>query len=207
MEANVNEVDDRVLIRIADKLVQAQQELDELVVQFSLGKVEAKDKFEEIKGDFRDRIHDIKNLISRQRVDGVRNELTKRLDELEEMLKSGVALSAEAFEKQREKIDQAIGQLKQNIGRYRPTTPYLDSFSHDLEKFKLKLEILHLVFTLKRLEVKDSFKENMREIKKRIDHTVSSLKGRINTKKNTLSALRKEAREMYSDLKKAIESI
>lgn len=40
-----------------------QQEIDELALQLSLGKADAKDKFEEIKSEFKSKLNGLKNLL------------------------------------------------------------------------------------------------------------------------------------------------
>ncbi len=49
-----------ILVKIADQLLKDQQELDSLAVQLSLGKAEAKDKFEEVKKQIRKSIQEFK---------------------------------------------------------------------------------------------------------------------------------------------------
>ncbi len=205
METKVKEADDKILIRIAEKLVQAQQELDELVLQFSLGKAEAKDKFEEIKSDFRDRIREFKNLTTNPQVNEVRNELRQHLEELEEVLKRGTAQSVEAFKNQKEQIEDALDRFKKYTEKHLPNALDFEHFEHELEKFKLKLEILRLAFELKKFEVKDSFKEKMHDIKKGIEHTLSVARKTIS--KGTSGTFRKEAQDVYAHLKKAIKEL
>lgn len=207
METKTKDTDARILVRIADRLTQAQQELDELVLQFSLGKADAKDKFEEIKSEFKDQISEFKNSTISQKVDGVTHELRERLDELVEILKKGATHSAEAFEIQKKQIEHALDQLKKHATKHQSNVPDHEYFSHEIEKFKLKLEIIHLAFTLKKLEVKDSFKEKMQEIKKGIDLTISSAKEKMKSKKGKVNEFRKEAREVYIHMKKAIEAL
>ena len=52
-----------ILQTLGEGLLQMQQEIDELALQLSLGKADAKDKFEEIKSEFKSKLSGLKNLL------------------------------------------------------------------------------------------------------------------------------------------------
>ena len=49
-----------IRVRIAEKLIKDQQELDHLAVQVSLGKAEMNDEFKKAKADLKKNIHEVK---------------------------------------------------------------------------------------------------------------------------------------------------
>ncbi|MFD2962332.1 MULTISPECIES: hypothetical protein [Olivibacter] len=59
-----------ILVKIANQLLKDQQDLDSLAVQLSLGKAEAKDKFREVKSEFKEKLQDLKNTISAEFEEG-----------------------------------------------------------------------------------------------------------------------------------------
>jgi len=93
-----------VLQKIADKLLGVQQELDELVGQFALGKAEGKEKFEEIKKEFRQRVSEFKKLLAAPAAGLLTPEARQKIEELEVQLALGKAESRELFEQQKRKF-------------------------------------------------------------------------------------------------------
>src|SRR5690349_18101063 len=148
-----------VLQKIADRLLDVQQELDELVVQFALGKAEGKEKFEEIKKEFRQRVAEFKKLLEAPASGLLTPETRQKIEALEVQLALGKAETKELFEEQKEKILKTLSHIESEIVTWVKSGKLPDDFSHDVEKFKLKLEIIRLKFTLKKFEVKDAFKE------------------------------------------------
>lgn len=214
MEAKVNTPDQPVgqagkslLEKIAAKLMRAQQELDELAIQLALGKVEAKEKFEEVKKEFRAHVQEVKNKLTSKLLKEMVTATTQKLEELEVQLALGKADSAEIFEAQTKKILRAIQSLEKEIKDKLPQTDELNSFGYEMEKFKLKIEILRLKFILKRFEVKDEFKDRMQQARKRIDHLKESAMVKLNEGKDKAEDFKDEVQVIYKHLRKALESL
>jgi hypothetical protein len=207
METNeTKKTDATLLVRIADKLLEAQREIDELVLQFALGKAEAHDAFEETKKEFSSRVSEFKGTDLGVQVATASQKLKALLEELEVQLNLGKSDSKEAFEVQRKKIEGVFRKIRAEVKQLKNEVLDKEHLDHEIEKFKLKLEVLRLRFELKKLEVRDSFKDGMQTAKKKIERTASKLKGGFSPRTN-LSAIRKEARGIYKHLRKAIESI
>ena len=80
-------------------------------------------------------------------------------------------------------------------------------FLHEAEKFKLKLTILQLAFALKRLQVKDDFRQRMSEAKKGIEAVTEKVNERMKAEKAKLNDFRDEFQMAYSHMKNAIEKL
>lgn len=108
-----------ILVKIANQLLKDQQELDSLVKQLSLGKAEAKDKFEEIKAELKQKVQDLKSTLSSEyqenkkwlvetisKLDELEDRLTDKSKELFEETKSAILKSVEAVQSELKKIWQ-----------------------------------------------------------------------------------------------------
>ena len=196
-----------VLQKIADKLIGVQQELDELVVQFALGKAEGKEKFEEIKKEFRKRVSEFKDLLDDSVAGLLTSDIKQKLEDLEVQLALGKAESKDLFEEQKKKILKALSKVESEIRLLIDTARLPDNFSHDVEKFKLKLEIIRLKFNLKKFEMKDTFKEGMSDARREIEKITSGITSKLKDGSSKYSDFRDEMSLAYKHLKKALSDL
>jgi len=77
-------------------------------------------------------------------------------------------------------------------------------FSHDIEKFKLKLEIIRLKFNLKKFEVKDAFKEGMSNARREIE---TGIRNKLKDGSSKYSDFQDEMSLAYKHLKKALSDL
>ncbi|HEX6893398.1 MAG TPA: hypothetical protein VF141_21955, partial [Chryseolinea sp.] len=199
--------DTTLLVKIADKLLEAQREIDELVLQCALGKAEARDTFEEAKKEFRSRVGEFKTTSLGAKVSGLTSNLKGSLEELDVQLSLGKADSKEMFEEQKKKIEVVINKLRSELKEIKDEVFDREHLEHEIETFKLKMEVLRLRFELKKFEVRDSFKSGMQQVKRKIEQTASKLNDKLSTEKNALEVFREESRDVYKRLRKVIESI
>src|SRR5436189_3568255 len=127
---------------IAEKLVEARQELEELAVQLSLGKADAKAKYEEIKKDFRKRVNEFRVIVAAEPQKNATIALIGKIIELETALLSGRVDAARVFEDQKKAILGTIVAIEEEVLRRFGKVPGVHNYIHETEKFKLKLEIL-----------------------------------------------------------------
>lgn len=198
--------DTTLLVKIADKLLEAQREIDELVLQFALGKAEAHEKFEETKKEFSGRVSEFRKANLGTQLASTSQKLKGLLEELEVQLSLGKADSKEIFEEQRKKIEAVIDKVRKEVKQFKDEALDKEHLEHAIETFKLKLEVLRLRFELKRFEIRDSFKEGMQETKKKIEQTASRVKDKFSPDTG-LKSFRKEVNGIYKQLRKTIESI
>ena len=198
---------EKILRTIADKLMDAQTEIDELTVQLALGKAEARDKFEEIKKEFREKVSEFRQYLAHAHGVSEIGSVKAKAEELEKALAQGEVNTKEDFEEQKKGLLRATASLEETLEKKVPAKEELQHFTHDIEKFKLKLEILRLRFTLKKMEVKAEFKTRMETAQRYIHDVRESIVDRVTQGKEKYEDFRDEIRLAYKHFKKAIEEL
>jgi len=168
MDAQPKTTEKTMLLYLADSLVEAQRELDELTLQLALGKAEAKEKFEEVKKQFRFKLANLKNMLVKQTPMETYSDVITKLDDLEKRLNTGVVENKEMFVAQRKLIRKSLLAFEDEIKRRLPNNLDAQHFGFEIENFKLKMEILRLRFVLKRFTIQEEFKENVDEVRRKI---------------------------------------
>lgn len=196
-----------VLQNVSEKLLTAQQEIDELALQLALGKAEAKDKFEEIKKEFRTQVGELKNLLETTSDNSLSTEVRAKIEELELQLALGKADSKDLFEEQKKKITKAVTSLEEEIKAQWKKLKSPDFFTHEAEKFKLKLEIIRLRFGLKKFEVKEDYQTTMAAVRREIEKMTSGTKDKLNKGKEKYDDFNDEISLAYKHIKKAVDSL
>lgn len=197
---------DNALQKVSEKLLLAQQEIDELTVQLALGKVEAKDKFEEIKHTFRMYVIELKNLLNAsQKV--IKPEVKTKLEELELQLALGKADTKDLFEVQKKKILQSINNLEDVIKKNWSNMQMPDFFNHEVEQFKLKMEILRLRFRLKGFDIREEYRKKMQGVRREIKRLATHANDKVYTRPERYNDFRYEISLAYKHLKNAVESL
>lgn len=194
-----------ILTQIADKLTETQQELDELMVQFALGKAEARDKFEELKTAFKNWLSRWQALRNGKELNEVTARLNALVNELELQLSLGLAETKEVFEEQRKRITKSIESLEGALNENLKLLSDTDIF-HELEKFKLKLEVIRLRFVLKKFAVKDSFREKLNAARLKASRLTAGIQNKLENKPDKLENFKDEIQLAYKHLRKAFDS-
>jgi hypothetical protein len=207
MKEEIKTSEKPALERIADKLMSIQQELDELVVQFALGKAEGKEKFEEIKREFRQRISEFKKLLDAPAAGFLTPEARRKIEELEVQLALGKAESKDLFEEQKKKILKTLSQVEHELKTWINSGKMPVDFSDDIEKFKLKLEIIRLKFNLKKFEVKDAFKDRMNNARGEVEKIRGAVKSKLKDGSLKYNDFRDQMSLAYKHLKKALNDL
>ncbi len=196
----------KTLQMMAGSILEAQRELDDLALQLSLGKVAAMDKFEEIKGGFRQKVAELK-LVLEDSPGDLPMDVRKKIVELEVQLAVGRAESKEKFTSQQRKILAAINHVENElrIGISKVHSPHF--FVHEVEIFRLKLEILKLKVGLRKFEVKDEFRQSMAAAKKEITRISKGVRTKLDQGKEKYIDISEEIATTYRHLKRAIEKL
>lgn len=197
----------KILIRIAEKLSEAQQEIDELTVQLALGKAEAKDKFEDIKKEFRSRLNEFRQYLATLPSDTELSGARAIVDTLEKELEQGEASTQEAFASQQKKILTTTVSLQNTLKKKPAFSSLSHDFIHELEKFKIKLEIVHLRFGLRKMEIKDEFRDRMDEARKHVDKIRERVKESVISGKDMYEDFREEIQLAYKHFRKALKEL
>lgn len=198
-----------ILVKIADQLLKDQQELDSLAVQLSLGKAEAKDKFEEAKKQIRKSIQEFKIRIDSEYKQS--NEWTHSIDvklmELESLLNKGVADSKEIFSKQKKDILRAIEGLENEIKKNSEVVKLTNYFMTSFEKAKLQMELFEKEMEGEKIALTELFKNEMKNAKEKINSISEQLENKKEDVKLKAENFDNEIRLAYDHLKKAIRSL
>jgi hypothetical protein len=195
METKETKIKTPLLEKMAEGLLQAQQEIDELALQLSLGKSEAKEKLEEVKKEFIKGINTLKKSLQSALDQPIPLALKMKFEAVELQLQVGKVQSKESFDSQIKLLIVATIALEEEIRSLLHKMEVKGYFGHEIEKFLLKLEILRLKFGIKKFEIKENFRSEMATIRKSIESF------RENAKK--LKALPAAA---YDDIKTEISS-
>jgi hypothetical protein len=186
------------LLEVAEKLKQAQQEIDEFTVQLALGSAEAKEKFEELKRNLKQHLADLKvafRLVSRE------DRLRAKIDELEQFIKDAEAKDPVSFDEQKQRIMAAITYVEAEMLTRFKLLPAARDFVHEVEKFKLKLEILSLKVGLKKFVIKDNVSRRFREARKKVDTLISKAARQVGGGGFSVTD---EIRQAYKHVRKAV---
>jgi hypothetical protein len=205
METETKEAPKPLLQKLGEGMLKAQQEIDELAVQLSLGKTEAKEKFEEIKKEFTERVNWLRQSIKSTFDKSMSVALKLKLEELELQLKVGQAETKEAFDLQRAALIEATIALENEIRKTLEKLEVSGYFHQEAEKFLLKLEILRLKFGIQRFEIKDTFRTRMERAKKSIHHFADRAK-KMGSRKTHID-FKEEIAEAYKHLKSAVKNL
>jgi hypothetical protein len=131
----------------------------------------------------------------------------EKLDQLEARLALGKVESKELFTSQKQKITMAIQEVEDEIKEWlekSTTSNYLD---HEMEKFKLKMEILWLKFGLKKFEIKDDIKEGLSDARKKVEKISDGIKNRIDDGKVGVGHVRNQIKNAYAHVMKAVQKL
>lgn len=189
--------DTKILKTVADNLLALQQEIDELTLQFALGKAEARQIYATIKKDLLASMHTWRNALKGH----LSLEAQARLDDLEAQLIKAMAESPELFEKQRHHILALIQEIEKDFKVWWEKTEKTHHLEYEFEKFKLKLEILRLHFTVKKFEIKEGFREAMSDVK----DAVHSLRDEVQENlEETWDQVRDKSSSIYKQFREAL---
>ncbi len=192
--------DTKILKAVADNLLALQQEIDELTLQFALGKAEAKETYAVIKKDLLTSMHAWRNALQGH----LSLEAQMRLDALEAQLIKAMAESPELFEKQRHHILALILEIEKDFKVWWEKTEKTHHLEYEFEKFKLRLEILRLHFTVKKFEIKEGFREAMSDV----NNSVHSLRDEVQENlEESWDQVRDKSSSIYKKFSKALSRL
>ncbi len=193
--------------KMGDNLITALRksvsDLEDFQVQFSLGKAEAKDKFEELKKKFNEFLHSSKQkmAIGKEK----KTQLHADFDDLQVQLQLGKAETLDLFLEQKKKIFSAISKFEKSMeNKARKFTDDLDeTIRHELEKFRIKMEVLRVQYELGKSDAKNEFEERKHELEANIAKLKAKFAGRKKVISRTRQIRHAELKEAYKHMKKA----
>ncbi|MBK7310107.1 MAG: hypothetical protein IPI93_04780 [Sphingobacteriaceae bacterium] len=198
-----------ILVKMADQLVKNQQDLDALAVQLSLGKAEAKDKFEEIKKDMRSSVQEFKASLEAEysRNKEWANAMKPKLNYLEGQLAEGETETNLIFEEKKKNILKGLVEITDEIEKNPEVKRIAHYYNLASDKFQLQLDLVGKTWNQKKLELTNEFHDEMKNAKTKLNE----FKTKINEKKDEvdlkLDHFKDEMQESYGHLKKAFKSL
>jgi hypothetical protein len=192
--------------KIGDKLIsglkKSATELEDFQVQLALGKAEAKDKYEELKKKFNSSIQRLKGKLGTAERKSVRN-LVNDMEELQVQLALGKAETRDLFNEQKKKVFRAFNKLDKNLQVFPLLTETDEKLRHEMEMFRIKMELLDLHHALGAMDVKDKYEEKKKEIEQAIAKAKAKYAARRAEARKKSNVRHEELKEAYRHLKKA----
>lgn len=188
--------------KIADGLRNALTEMEEFRVQLALGKAEARDLYEESKKKLNRFISEAKvKAADLEKTAGAEFvKLKTAFESLQVQLALGKADTKDAFEEQRKKIVASIAELETAIRSQKVLNEYYTRLLLEMDKFKIKLDILKLRFELKKLDAREEFEAR----KKDLQQYISDMQNRLlRQEKGKLEHFQDEISKAYHHFKNA----
>ncbi|MDY2586961.1 hypothetical protein [Winogradskyella aquimaris] len=188
----------RFIDRVVETLRKAAIEIEELQVQAALGKAEAKNKYEEIKKKFNLVLHEAKSKIDSGKE--VAQDIDTKFDELRVQLELGKAEGLDAFKEQKKGLLAKLHEIEVNIKTNKRLNDIYAFVLLEIEKFKLKLEILEQKFIKGKEDAKASFEKGKTEF----NTFIEKIKAKYGKKEETKwEHFQDEISEAFTHFKKA----
>ena len=182
----------------------AQTEIDELRVKINLGKMNGAELFEELKKELKESFHHITHEVKQEGKE-ISDSLISNIESLMVQLALGKAEALDSYEEQKTKIDKAITQLEQNVRDSRCKLSYAMKIKihNEIEKFRLKMEVLQIRYELGRLDLKDNVETKKQNFKKEFDELLANVKDEAADK---VEEYGNNLRDAYESLRKSLQS-
>lgn len=182
-------------------LRKASVELEEFQMQLSLGKSEAFEKYQEIKKKFRGFMHEVINKLREDKVSA--EELTLKFQKVEHLLVSEKIETKENFNEQKKKILALVEEMEDALKSTAVDKDFHIKINTEIEKFKIKMEILRLRLELGKLDVKKGFESLKSEFAERLDSIKMKFEEGESALAHNWDHFSHELSEAYKHLKKA----
>jgi hypothetical protein len=182
-----------------------QKRLEEMQMQFSLGKMDAVDAFEKQKEHYRSMLLTFKENIDKGTglAEEKAAEMKAKIEQLRLQLALGKAEGMDAFEEQKKKIELAMHELYvANKGTMDEAyNKSLTMFDHNAEAFKTGLEIVKLQFSLAKMDAKETLEEKQKEISEKMVELNSQFKTIQSAAMENVDEMNKQLRDNFDKMK------
>jgi hypothetical protein len=191
--------------KITEGVKRAVTEIEEFRLQLALGKMEAHDLYEETKDKFNEYLRD--SMSKAQKFASGAAEIGLQVkagfETLQLQLALGKAETKEAFEEQRQRIVHALHELEVKIRNQKVLNEYYSALLIELNKFKIKLDILKLRYELRKLEASAQFEDRKKELTNYLENIRSKFLKPSYTAADKLNHIHDELGLAFQHLKKA----
>ena len=208
MNAVKNETEKPLLERIAQRLMAAQQEIDEMAVQFALGKAEARDKFTELKQQLKQQVEQVKREARRSEWAAQLKDLQERLRELEALIDNqDNQPSAGTFAEEQARWVAAFHRVEEAAREKLAHQPWWQDFQHELEKAKVKLELIRLKLVLKKFVITEDVQAAFRQAQRNIDRKLDAARQKVKAGQDKYEDLKDDVQEAYQNLRHVLSRL
>ena len=190
--------------KFIEGLRKAAVELEELRLQAALGKSEARDMYEETKKKLNNYVHEAKQRMEDAII--LAKEKSKNLktlfEELQVQLALGKADTKDMFEDQTKKIIKTLNEIESQIKKNKTSDVYYSKLQMEIERFRIKLDILKLRYKVNKLEAREEFEEKKSDFLKKLSDVKKRFLKKEEEAENKWEQFRNEISNAYSNLKK-----
>lgn len=200
---------EKLVTKITDPIIEglkiATVELEEFQLQFALGQAEASDKYEEVKKKMNNFIHEIKEKLRSEKGDV--DTLNKKMEVLQKLFLLGKVETREAFEEQKKELFSIIHEIEEFLLKNKIGLDLHYKIKIELEKLKIKMEVIGLKFDLKKIDVKENIKKMKGDFFESLDKIKDKFSEKLNSKESNhyRDEFFNELNQAYIHLKKAFK--
>ncbi len=181
----------------------AESELDELRLKIALGKMNGADLFEDMKKELRSSFHEINSDLKKESNE-LADTVKSNIESLQLQLALGKAEALDVYEEQKKKISTSIDDLENQVRDTKSRLSYESRIriQNELEKFRLKMEVLQIRYQLGKLELKDNVENKKKQFHKDFDTLLENLKDETSEKVEEYGS---RLRNAYEVLRKSLQ--
>ncbi|MFN8776350.1 MAG: hypothetical protein ACK5XV_06230 [Flavobacteriales bacterium] len=189
--------------RMLEMLDHVQVDLETFRVQAALGRMDAADAFEDLKAEFRSIIHRAGDVVDRTSARAA--ALRAALEHLRVQLELGRAELADRYAEQKNRLLHSIGELEHLVNWDEMNNPVTGRpLRHDLERLKLRLELLRLQYELRKLDSEEEWKNRIVGV---VEHWKVKIAERREEWDRHSSFVIDEMQKVYDHLRKALAQV
>jgi len=190
---------------IIDGFKKAAVELEELRVQMTLGSYEARDLYEQIKKDLHARLHEAGQALHEFKNKEEVKRVIQSIEELRVQLNLGIAETEEAFEAQKKKLSHALAVVEAQVKGDPEFKKVYGEVRMQLEKFRVKLELLSLQFKLKKLKTEYNWEGKKEAFNKELEKFQVKLNEMEKETKDRMQHFQGEMEQAFSHFRKSFQ--
>lgn len=193
--------------RVIGYLEKAQAEVETWRLQGSLGAMDAMDRFEKLKLEFRDILEEGERAVGRASSGLAEKAASLRagIQHLLLQLNLGKAEAAEVYQEQKKRVMRAARELEHLMDWEEFPNPATGRpLRHDLQRLKLNLEILRLHYELKKLDSEEEWKKRIVAV---IEHWKNKIEEHRNEWDKRGEKITGELQNAYDHLRTTLEQL
>ena len=186
---------------VINGLRKAAVELEDFQVQLALGQAVAFEKYQEVKKKFQEFVHESLNKLREDKISA--QELKMKFHLMEQLLEKDTIETKEEFIAQKKKIISLIEEIETSMKNTTMDKEFHFIINNEIEKFKIKMEILRLRFELGKLDAKKEFESIKMDFSKKVDQMKEKFSEGESALSKNWNHFSDELSEAYKHLKKA----